>query len=281
MIQKFFLWVSLFFLLPPHALIASEWFPEINGWTLEEDEHVYNSSDLWQLIDGAAEVFIDYNFLDLHLAEYTHDEQIIRVEIYRHGTPADSYGMYSSERMPDYQLVNVGAQGYSSEGIVNFFTGSCYVKVMNAGLGQIPDDILLTVAGKVDDLLDQSHQMPETLSLLPNQGRVYLSDTYIASNFIGYGFLHSAFTAKYDVDGNTFQLFVIKSTPEEVQNMINSYMALLKEDKFRQQGSLYIVDDMFNGRIFLSVQNNYLVGVLNTDNEELAADYVQMVTEKL
>ena len=58
-------------------------------------------------------------------------------------------------------------------------------------------------------------------------------------------------------------------------------MALLKEDKFRQQGSLYIVDDMFNGRIFLSVQNNYLVGVLNTDNEELAADYVQMVTEKL
>jgi len=272
------LWIS--FALN-HTVSASEWFPEIEGWEMQENERIYHSGDLWELINGAAEAFLGYGFVNLHLAEYNRNDQIIRVEIYQHSSKENAYGIYSSERMPDYRQMKIGAQGYSSTGIVNFFAGLYYVKIMTVGLADVDEDIILMVADMVESHMDQQPDMPETISLLPEEGMEYLSDTYIASNFLGYGFLHSAYTARYNSDGNLFQLFIIQSSSAEIQNMLTRYTSLMKEDKFQKTDSLYIINDPFNGTVFLIDRGEYLIGVANTDNEQLAVDYMNKVVSKL
>lgn len=262
------------------AALPSEWFPEIGGWKMEEDERVYTSADLWELIDGAAEAFLSYGFSDLHLAEYTMGEQIIRVEIYHHSSPENAYGMYAAERMPDYDQIVIGAQGYTSEGILNFFAGPYYLKIMAVGLAEVSPEDIRQVAEQMDRHLDQSRQMPETLSLLPEEGMEYLSDRYIATDFLGYSFLHSAYTASYENNG-TFTLFIIHASPEEIQTMLEGYRALLKEDKFQEKNSLIVINDMFNGTLFLSEQSGYLVGVMNTEDENKATDYIGRVMAKI
>jgi len=258
----------------------SKLFPEVPGWKMKLDQRVYNASDLWELIDGAADVFLSYCFEDLHIAEYINRSQIIRVELYRHNTMEDTYGIYTAERMPDYPQVSMGSQGYKSQGVLNFMAGNYYVKVMSAGIVEADEKALAIIAGKVNDKLAQPVGLPLIISFFPEEGKVFLSDKYITQNFMGYSFFRHAFSARYEKPVE-FQLFIIMLTPDEIKKMLDQYLQMMKEDKVRQKEGLYIVNDLFNGSIFLKQRNSYLVGVLNTNNEEVATDYINRVTGKL
>jgi hypothetical protein len=259
---------------------CSDMFPKISGWKMQEDQKIYNSGDLWALIDGAAEIFLGYNFEDLHIAEYSMKDQIIRVEIYRQKTPVDAYGIYSSERMPDYQLVEIGSQGYKSQGVLNFLTASYYVKVMSIGTTPANESSIAAIAEGVDNQLAQQKSLPVELGLFPKEGMIYLSDNYIAQNFLGYSFFRSAFSARYDKPA-VFQLFIIHLTTEEIQKMLQSYFQILKEDKIKQKGDLYVVQDLFNGVLYLEQKDGYLIGVWNTENEKVASEYIANVISNL
>jgi hypothetical protein len=282
MIKKaliFSLFISLLVDYNSYAGTMSQ-FPEIPGWKLKVDDRVYNSGDLWELINGAADIFLSYYFEDLHIGEYTKKNQMIRVELYRHKTVDDAYGIYTAERMPDYPLVSVGAQGYKSQGVLNFTAGNYYVKIMSAGIDEADEISIASTAEKIDASLMQPKLMPDILNLFPEEGKVMLSDSYIAQNFMGYTFFHHAFTAKYENPAD-FQLFIIRLPPEEIQKMVDQYIAMMKEDKVTRSNELIIVNDLFNGTVFLNQTNNILVGVVNTQDEEIARSYISKVYEKL
>ena len=255
-------------------------FPEIAGWKIQEDPRVYNSGDLWELINGAADIFLSYYFQDLHVAEYSNKDQLIRVELYRHSTLANTYGIYTAERMPDYPQVRMGAQGYKSQGVLNFMTGNYYVKVMSAGLTEADENTIAQVAEKVNAKLAQPAGLPEEISLLPATGRVYLSDAYIAQNFLGYSFFRAAFTAKYGEQGEV-QLFIIRLTPAEIEKMIEQYTTTIKEDRVQQKNGFFVFDDPFNGPVYLKHKGNVLAGVLNAGDETTALDLINKATETL
>ena len=234
MIKKiFFYWYSLLLLLVARAG-ESNLFPEVPGWKMKQEQRVYNSGDLWELIDGAADIFLSYYFEDLHIAEYTNKDQIIRVELYKHKTIEDTYGIYTAERMPDYPQVSIGSQGYKSQGVLNFMAGNYYVKVMSAGVIEADENTIAMVAQKVNEKLAQRRHARSS-QLFPEEGKVYLSDTYIAQNFLGYSFFRMPFQPGM-INQSEFQLFVIRLTPEEITKMLGQYLVMMKEDKVQQVG---------------------------------------------
>lgn len=252
---------------------GSEMFPEIQGWKMKVNDRVYNSGDLWELINGAADIFLSYYFEDLHIAEYTKKDQMIRVELYKHRTTDDTYGIYTAERMPDYAQVPIGSQGYKSQGVLNFLSGNYYVKIMSAGVKEADEQSISMVAEKVNSTLAQPAGLPEELKYFPVVGQIPLSDTYIAQNFMGYSFFNNAFTVKYDKPAD-LQLFVIKLTPEEIQKMLDQYIRLMKEDKVQKKDGIYIVTDLFNGTVYLKPNKDYMIGVINSNNEAVATDMI-------
>jgi len=255
-----------------------EMFPEIQGWKLRVDQIVYSPDNLWEFIDGAAELYLDYDFQDLHMAIYTgRSDQEVRVELYHHNTPENTYGIYTAERMPDYTFIEMGIQGYTSPGILHFFTGNYYIKIISTGKNDADEEILKTIAGKVTVTLKQSGSWPAETSLFPAEGKVYMSDAYIASNFMGYSFFHSAFTARYAAEGGEFTLFVLHGKDGEAEAMVKKYTGLMKEDKTEQREDIYVVQDDFNGKVFISCKADYLVGVMNAGDEALALEYLEKV----
>jgi hypothetical protein len=274
----FLLLVSLFTI--QSRATDTKLFPEIQGWKMKINDHVYNSGDLWELIDGAADIFLSYYFEDLHIAEYSRKNQMIRVELYRHKTPDDTYGIYTSERMPDYTQLPIGSQGYKSEGILNFLAGNYYVKVMSAGVDAVDEQTIAMVAEKVNVLLTQPVGLPSALKYFPPEGQVQLSDTYIAQNFLGYSCFHHAFSVKYNQPSD-FQVFIIKLTPEAIQQMVDQYIQIMKEDKVQKKDNYIVVNDMFNGTVFLKQKADFLIGVLNTNNEETAGRIIKETENKI
>lgn len=280
MCKKLTLIVTFLILLVSVKAVDGKLFPDVPGWKMKVDQRIYNSGDLWELINGAADIFLSYYFEDLTIAEYTNKDKIIRVELYKHKTLEDTYGIYSAERMPDYPQVSIGSQGYKSQGVLNFMTGNFYVKVMSAGATEADEETIALVANKVNAGLAQPVGLPQEISLFPEEGKVFLSDNYIAQNFLGYSFFHHAFSARYNKPSDC-QLFVIKLTSVEIQKMLDQYFQLVKEEKIQQKEGLYMVSDLFNGIVFLKQRGDYLVGMLGTDNEATASDYIGKVIAKL
>jgi hypothetical protein len=274
---------GLLFLISMKAVSPDEMFPGFRNWNLKIDETVYVPDNLWELIDGAAEAYLAYDFQDLHIGEYTNDKNdIIRVELYRHGDPENAFGIYSSERMPDYQFISIGTEGYTSFGALNFFTGNYYVKMILSGTSDSGDSLLVELAAKIEDKLNQENSWPDILSCFPEMNRLFKSEGYSNKNFLGYGFLHSAFTAGYRDDDREFRLFIIRlDDNDEARLTLEKYFKTIQFNPSGSKEEDYIVEDPFNGKIGIGRKANYLFGTYNLDDGRLISEYLDQLRKSI
>ncbi len=222
-------------------------FPKLKGWKLKVSSDVYFPDNLWDLINGAAESYVSYDFVDLHLADYERGDFIIHAEIYRHSNSNNAFGIYTSERSPEYNFINIGTQGYLDEGILNFLCGQFYVKLYSTGSGEELQKYLQEIAVVVSSHLDQDDDWPSLMAAFPSEGKLENSEHFIRENFIGFNFLRSAFTAEYEGD---YKLFVIQGKDsEDILNMTREYLKFTKQDIDPGTESSFIIEDRYNGEI--------------------------------
>ncbi len=184
-------------------------FPVPAGWHMQADTAAYGPENLWEYIDGAADLFVSYGFEELRCATYRSPAgEEIRAEVYRHADPANAYGMYSQERSPENAPVRTGTEGCADAGMMNVVIGRWYVK-LSAGASVGTGD-LLTIAQALDAALGSPRGLPLEFGLLPAAGRIARSEQYIARDFLGYGFLAKVFLARYG-DGEGAQVFVMRT----------------------------------------------------------------------
>ncbi|MCK7531147.1 MAG: hypothetical protein MZV63_08950 [Marinilabiliales bacterium] len=112
------------------ALTGQQLFPDLKGYKTVSDYPVYTPDDLWDYINGAADAYLALGFIDLNITEYVKGRTVIKAEIYRFGDDAEAFGIYSMERSPGYDFIQVGVQGYNEEGIVHFYKDRYYIKIM-------------------------------------------------------------------------------------------------------------------------------------------------------
>ncbi len=255
-------------------------FPEVKGWNLTVIPDVYTPGNLWDLINGAAESYLSYDFVDLHLGDYKHTSgTVIHAEVYRHSTPVNAYGIYSAERSPEYQFVEIGTQGYLEEGVLNFLAGQFYVKLYSTDSGDEVQEALQKIGQKISGHLDQENSLPKLLKLFPLKGQLPYSDQYIRENFIGFDFLHSAYTVGYD---GGFKLFVIQGKDAaEIQEMAKQYLAFTKQDIDPASVSELTFKDPYNGDIPAIIQGSYLAGIIDGSDYENARALLEELAKVL
>jgi len=252
-------------------------FPKIKRWKLKVSSDVYTPDNLWDLINGAAESYLSYDFIDLHLADYKSKSGVeIHVEIYRHSSAANAFGIYSSERSPEYNFVEVGVQGYVEEGILNFNSGKYYIKLYTSDSGEEVEESLLLISRGISDHLGEDNTWPELLATFPPKGKIPNRDHYVRENFIGFDFLHSAYSAEYE---GGYRLFVIHARDrEEVIAMAKAYLKFTRQDIEPDEVSEFTIKDRYNGDIPVVLSGNYLAGIVDgPDNQEALANLKELV----
>jgi len=239
-------------------------FPDLDGWTRDGAVAAFQPDNLYEHINGAAENFLAYGFQRLAVQNYTDKQKrSLSAEIYFHGSPENAFGIYGSEKPLAGDYLAIGGQGYYEEGVLNFFSGAYYVKLNGFDLGADGRATLQGLAERIAAAIPGTSRLPETLSAFPAPGRVAHSERYIASNFLGHDFLLPAFTADYVLDGEKFQLFIMKADSEETARAaLQRYAALdkgLPGEKI-QPGSMTI-NDPYNGPIQLWWRGAYIWGL--------------------
>ncbi len=256
-----------------------KYFPAVDGWERQSEIDVYTPETLWDIINGAADLFYAYDFIELFWAEYISkaDESVyIVMEIYRQGGPVRAFGVYSQERPMSPELVDIGVQGYRAPGIMHFFVGDCYVKIRSHDRSAETEQTMRKLARHVSDMIDPDPQFPVIVTSLPEEHKVAFSDEFINTNFLGHPFLSRAFVSTYERGGERFNLFLIENeTREESEQILASYYEFSGQDAELQEG-IHRVEDRWNGEVGIVWKDNRLYGYYNLDDRELQEKYLAL-----
>jgi len=180
---------------------GQDWLPAshaVPGWSQEGEPRSFTRSNLWQHIDGAADLFLSYGFRRLDTARYVKEgdlERSISVDVYDMGTPLQAFGIFRSEMPLQPNSLAVGAQGYSSDGLAAFWKGSCYIKLSAIEEDDAADAAQFAAA--VDKRLTGRVELPPEFRMLPEAGRVAGSERYVAKDALGHKSLTNVISAEY------------------------------------------------------------------------------------
>jgi hypothetical protein len=263
-------------------------FPQMEGWEKKGNPAVYTPDTLYEYINGAADVYLSYDFQQLATMTFENAEKhSFTVDIYQHADAVNGFGIYTQERPQTGPFLTLGTQGYYEQGVLNFLKGSYYVKLSGFDLGDDDKTVLTEAASRVAEKLSGEKSFPHTAGCFPQKGKVDYSERYIAKNFMGHAFLHSAFVADYKVGENKFQVFIIETdNEEETGKILENYLAFAKgkgksietpeKDVYRFQDPYYRSSGMMN----LKRKGKHLWGLLSK-TPETAAYYIGKIEEKL
>jgi hypothetical protein len=271
------------FLWSPCSQAADFKFPSVTGWKLVGDIQTFTPNTLYEYINGGADLYLAYDFEELKVAEYQNDKKAaVTVEVYRHRTPTQAFGIYSQERFPGANFIDVGIQGYLEKQALNFLSGNTYVKITSYDAGPEDQPILLAFARGVAGNLGEKGAFSSIVTAFPTEGKVKNSEKFTARKFLGYPFLHTAFSADYDVSGKNFKLFIIEGKDQtDCRDMVEKYLEQLgMKDKTVAEGQ-YTLSDAYHGEIDLHWRGARIWGILDLGDPGLRAKYSKLFEEEL
>ena len=254
--------------------------PELTGYKKTTNYPVFLPENLWDFINGAADTYLSYGFVDLHVAEYKKGKNVIKLEIYRHSDHTLAFGIYSTERSPSFRFMNLGAQGYFADGAINFYKGNYYVKIRTYSKNEKTLKSAESLALKVATMLEGNSEMPSVLSLFPEVGKKVNEEIYINESVLGHKFLNKAFKAIYVTGNDSFSIFIMeKNSPAETRKSVEAYLAATGIDAVDSEIGRYMLKDGYNGTVFLAWKENRIVIIsgLSKDQSEIADRYTSEI----
>ncbi len=272
-------------------------FPDVIGWEREGEPAVYLPDNLFEYIDGAADLYLAYDFQEMGTLNYAYGRGgSVSVEIYRLGDARCAYGIYSQERPRDPSYVELGAQGYYDPGVLNFCQGDHYVKILGYELADGEKAALTTIANGISAKISSAQTdstdgetgqssgadragdktLPAALSCFPATGKVPNTERYIATDFLGQEFLRSAFVAEYDIGEQGSRAFIIEARDaDDAKGMVDLFRKSVVDRGGKVEesdGVVHLRDPRQSaGPVTLKRHGNYVWGVVGDDLQALGA----------
>jgi len=162
--------------------------PVVSGWKQVGEIQTFDPNTLYEYIDGGADLYLAYDFEELKVAEYQNGQKgLVTVEVYRHRTATHAFGVYSQERVPGANFIDVGVQGYLEKHALNFLWGNTYVKITGYDIAPEDQATLPAFARRCREL-GRQRRPSSILTAFPAEGKIRNSEKFTARKFLGYPF---------------------------------------------------------------------------------------------
>ena len=182
----------------------------------------YLPSNMYEAIDGEADLFLSYGAKGLAVARYKVGTTTVDAEVFDQARPLDAFGVFSQLRGTQGPPVAVGAQGVSVAGqALHFWKSRYFVRISGTGSHPPPGAALMRLAQGIEKGLKGSSELPAWTRALPlhtagaqapaaGGGR----PEYVARNVLGHGFLSNAMIADYGSGESECRLALVRAKDE-------------------------------------------------------------------
>jgi hypothetical protein len=200
------------------------------GWTPSAPPSVYTPKDLFELINGGADMYVEYGFRTLVHAEYrkTSDPKTtLAIDLYDMASPSNAFGIYTYERGDRPSNEAVGDEGILSSASLAFRRAGFYVKIETNDLSGATARAAKPLALRIADLIPGPPGKVAALDRFPDEGRVPGSARLVPRAPAGLESVGRAFLADYVRAGRKGTLFF--SGPESAERGRADLEGLRKE----------------------------------------------------
>ena len=170
----FFLFLVPGFLAPPFGFPGGEekmagkidWPPEAAGWKWDQEVTTFEGESLYDYIDGAAEVYLAYNYQKVSTRRYVKPNQPdIIADVYLMGSSEDAFGVFSLEHQDPEAGIGQGSEFGGS--LLRFWKGRYFVTVLGNGTGKELEEAVLGLGQGLATGIKETGDPPRLLRYLP------------------------------------------------------------------------------------------------------------------
>jgi hypothetical protein len=153
---------------------------EIQGWKKPDEGVVYSQENLYEYINGGAELYISYQFKHLLSQTYVDKDSIeIRIDLFDMGSSYNAYGIFGHGKEQLDHFVSPDVESEYASGLLTFWKGRYYVSILAYPETEKKKLIVKTLASMIADQINEKSEKPPIVSKLPAEGLDLSSIRYI------------------------------------------------------------------------------------------------------
>ena len=165
-------------------------------WQISERDHQYGPRNLYEYIDGGAELYLSYGFIKMMNRIYSAENQPdILVDLFDMGDSRNAYGVFTHARETEDGLFGQGSQVVP--GLVVFWKDRYFASILATPETPESRKAMFRIAKTIDDAIEVNGPSPAVISRLPGE--------HLISESIRF-FTHPIWLNSYGfiADGNLF-----------------------------------------------------------------------------
>lgn len=268
----------------------------LGAWKRAEPADVYNKDNVFELIDGEAELYFPYGLKRVVAAEYAQEadpENTISIEVYELASLLDAFGVFSNYRDEESKPAQIGAEAVAGSTQVMFYQDVFFVKARSSKTDQ--KEKLLQFAADLSKTLPQRLDPPSEPAVLDVKGVIPATRQYIGQSLLGYDFFKKGLLAKAFLedtpppDAKPLRVFVIhEDSAKDAEAVIQKYVEYLNQNGAKSESLpadgeskfLKAADPLHKG-VLLKQKGAYIIGVAKLTPEADAKPLIDRIEAKL
>ncbi|MEW5814096.1 MAG: DUF6599 family protein [Spirochaetota bacterium] len=266
------------------------WLPEeADGWKPAAGDEYYNRKNLYDYINGGAELYLSYGFNQLVSRIYSKpDQPDIIVDLFDMGTSENAYGVFSYSVETTDQSLGQGCQ--QTEGALLFWKDRYLVSILAWPETKESKEAVFKLAKIIEAGIPDEGPLPEILSFLPREAlkeesiryfrhHVWLNSHYFISdeNILHIDETTNALLAKYGGRYNRSILLLVQYQNEKEARSGYVDFAQYYLPELKDSDTLQIEDGTWNA---CRLNGNLLAIVFNAQDEHAALTLLEEVQKR-
>ncbi len=159
-----------------------ELLPSIfDGWKTDETRF-FTRDDLFDYLDGGAEIHLSYDFQKLLVQEYLSADKSILVEIYQMSSSEDAFGLFSLNQ--EGEGLAIGQDASYGSGILSFWKDHYFMRIMDMEGEDTKKDLILNLGKSISNKIKKEGESPKLLDRIPQDNLLKQSIFYFHKNII-------------------------------------------------------------------------------------------------
>lgn len=254
-------------------------------------EHSYIPDNLYNYINGAADLFLSYGFVELAGGTYRYgtDKQGTGVvDIYDMGKKLNAFGVFQSKRDPESTALNIGAGASGSEKYAFFYKDRFYVEVQAYVPGEKGTNFVTKMAREVEGKIPGGRTPPAELNYLPDADRVPGSELYITGGILGHAFLDRGLLCDYTVTDEVVKAFIaFFPSKDQAVKALNHYKHYLEKSGEKWEAckkfgnNSFTAQEPYHKTVLVAQQDTFVVGIADLSHAQKGETLLKKILSTL
>ncbi len=260
------------------------------GWELYDEVGSFTAANLYERINGRAELYLSYDVLTLNTATYerkSNIEDFLEISVYEMGNTTNAFGIFSMERAPGETPCELGRLSYRSDANCYIWKGTYYITIAVSDTTMEFQRLSYELARKVTTQLSDSNESVWGLSAFPSDALIPDSIQYFKVDAMGLDFMQNTYTAKYRREDKEFTVFLSqKENPEAALRIVKRYLNYSEQygkgnTRITKSGLDFHVCDMGGTFDVILHKERFFLGVLSVPDPLEAVENIFKITNNL